>query len=342
MSNVIKKVFNTDKAEAEGSKVADAPQEAGHKGEGFLHDAKDRLQGFAGHGHHNAQNAASGVAGSAGAGGAPSVPSANVDVTNPVNDASVQGGVEAPRSWSTQLPQSQSVADTTGATSAGRNNLTQTTSTGSGVNVAAGNVDQDVQHLAPVTRHVHHRHEIEELLREREHHIHQHHIQHHVQPVVDSEHLAEQIHSRVVPQTTVREVHANTDKDAALMRAVAGNPKDTFTQAAIDRSVIDKGETVREIVHHHIHNIVQPIIEKETHEYHRIRTTIPTTHITHEAPIVHESTAHQPIRKEDFLKGGGVLTSTTRSIEEAGLLNLGNNQRTVEGETYTGGLPLSQ
>lgn len=348
MSNVIKKVFNTDKAEAEGSKVTDAPEQAGHKGEGFLSDAKDRLQGIVGHGHghQNASNAASGVTGStgaaaAGAGGAPSVPSANVDVTNPVNDAS-NAGVEAPRGWSTQIPQSQSAADTTGATSTGRNNLTQTTSVSSGVNVAAGNVDQDVQHLAPVTRHVHHRHEIEELLREREHHIHQHHIQHHVQPVIDTEHLAEQIHARVVPQTTVREVHANTDKDAALMRAVAGNPKDTFTQAAIDRSVIDKGETVREIVHHHIHNIVQPIIEKETHEYHRIRTTIPTTHITHEAPIVHESTAHQPIRKEDFLKGGGVLTSTTRSIEEAGLLNLGSNQRTVEGETYTGGLPLSQ
>lgn len=57
---------------------------------------------------------------------------------------------------------------------------------------------------------------------------------------------------------------------------------------------------------------------------------------------MHESTAHQPIRKEDFLKGGGVLTSTTRTIEEAGLLNLGNNQRTVEGETYTGGMPLGQ
>merc|ERR1712183_718827 len=117
--------------------------------------------------------------------------------------------------------------------------------------------------------------------------------------------------------TTIREVHANTDKDAALMRAVAGNPKDTFTQAATDRSVIDKGETVREIVHHHIHNIVQPIIERETHEYH-------------------------PIRTDDFVKGGGVLTSTTRSIEDAGLLNLGSHQRTVEGEPYYGGAPFAQ
>ena len=118
------------------------------------------------------------------------------------------------------------------------------------------------------------------------------------------------------------------------MRNVAGNFKDTFTQSPIERSIVDKGEAVREIVHHHIHNVVQPVIQRDTHEYHRIRTTIPTTHITHEAPIVHESTAHQPIRKEDFIKGGGVLTSSIRSIDEAGVLNLGTHQRTVEGEPY--------
>ena len=57
---------------------------------------------------------------------------------------------------------------------------------------------------------------------------------------------------------------------------------------------------------------------------------------------MHESTAHQPIRKDDFVKGGGVLTSTTRSIEDAGLLNLGSHQRTVEGEPYNGGAPFAQ
>ncbi|KAL4401900.1 hypothetical protein ACI68E_001551 [Malassezia pachydermatis] len=342
MSNVIRKVFNTDKNEATT----------------FSNEASNNASGTLNNTSNNATHNATGVTGTSGPTGTNGTGSTS-DYT-PLSAWSVQNGGQtsvgasstasaaaqaaaaadsthaAPSSQQSTVPQSQSID------SANRTGLTQTTSVNSGVNVAAGNVDQDVQHLAPVTRHIHHRHEVEELIREREHHIHQHHIQHHVQPVLDSEHLAEQIHSRVVPVTTVREVHANTDKDAALMRAVAGNPKDTFTQAAIDRSVIDKGETVREIVHHHIHNIVQPIIEKETHEYHRIRTTIPTTHITHEAPIVHESTAHQPIRKEDFLKGGGVLTSTTRTIEEAGLLNLGNNQRTVEGETYTGGMPLGQ
>lgn len=374
MSNVIKKVFNTDKAENEASKVAseagnttnegksglggfaqkgqdavsgfggkgqDAATGATGKGESVLGDAKDKVTGIVpGLGNHQQAHPEGAHTTSAGA------TSTGAAATHALNNQSA----------STGLTGSNAPSSATGATGAAgvtgvhpsesaygnrSSNLTQTSSVNSGVNVAAGNVDQDVQHLAPVTKHIAHRHEIEELHREREHHIHQHHIQHHVQPVLDAEHLAEQLHSRVVPATTIREVHANTDKDAALLRSVAGNPKDSFTQAATDRSIIDKGEAVREIVHHHIHNIVQPIIEKETHEYHRIRTTIPTTHITHEAPIVHESTAHQPIRKEDFVKGGGVLTSNTRSIDEAGLLNLGSHQRSVEGETYTGGAPWS-
>merc|ERR1712137_1202659 len=77
-------------------------------------------------------------------------------------------------------------------------NLTSATSTNSGVNVAAGNVDQDVQHLAPVVHQTHYRHEIVELFRHREHHI-----QHHVQPVLDVEHATEQLHARIAPETTV-------------------------------------------------------------------------------------------------------------------------------------------
>jgi len=369
MSNVIKKVFNTEKNEAEklGQNAEQgAEQNVRQTGENAVEHAKEGKFphfGFGHHGHHGAPAAGAASGAEAASGAAPASAGAaqgpNFDAARDVASNNVPQFGQASQGSTTTSQAAQAAAQaqnnktaftsapsatvvpTSESTDYSRaGNLTSATSTNSGVNVAAGNVDQDVQHLAPVVHQHHYRHEIEELLREREHHIHQHHIQHHVQPVLESEYLTEQIHSRVVPATTIREVHANTDKDAALMRAVAGTPKDTFSQAVTDRSVVDKGETVREIVHHHIHNIVQPIIEKDIHEYHRIRTTIPTTHITHEAPIVHESTAHQPIRKEDFVKGGGILSSNTRSIEEMGVLNLGTHQRSVEGENYTGGAPL--
>lgn len=380
MSNVIKKVFNTDKAEGEAGKAGEnatqnvsqkgeqgsnllqrGEQEAKNiegKGDNVLGEGREKLGGmFGGHGQ-NAQGAAqqashqgpwsvnnpqaahqTGSVGNTSTGAAANQALHHQGASTGLTGPDSKTGLTAGAPHSHHVVAASGVHPSESAYGNRSSNLTQTSSVNSGVNVAAGNVDQDVQHLAPVTHETLHRQEIEELHREREHHIHQHHIQHHVQPVLDSIQLAEQMHTRVVPATTIREVHANTDKDAALLRSVAGAPKDTYTQAPIERSVIDKGETVREIVHHHIHNIVQPIIEKDVYEYHRIRTTVPTTQITHEAPIVHESTAHQPIRKEDFVKGGGVLTSETRSVEDAGLLNLGSHQRSVEGETYTGGAP---
>ena len=194
-----------------------------------------------------------------------------------------------------------------------------------------GDVDQDVQHLAPVTHRVHERHEIEEVERQKDVDRHVHHVQHHTQPVLDSEHGSEQQHQKVAPVTEVREKHASTDKDAALLASVAGNHTDTYAEGALHRQVVDKGEKVRENVHHHIHNVVQPIIEKDTHEYHRIQTTIPTHVVSHEAPIVHESTHHKPVTKDEFLSGGGDLKNGVRSINEANLLNTGKCEREVDG-----------
>ncbi|PKI84151.1 hypothetical protein MVES_002121 [Malassezia vespertilionis] len=339
MSNVIKKVFNSEKNEPE-SELKNVSKDGSGKGENMLDDAKEKVSNLFGNNHQDhqaAKNSASGVAGGNASQSTGAAGNSGFAGSTPQAWSAQQGG----QTGNLGSGNSASAVQPSESYGANRTNLTQTSSVNSGVNVAAGNVDQDVQHLAPVTHSTRHRQEIEELHREREHVIHQHHIQHHVQPVLEADYLAEQLHSRVVPMTTIREVHANTDKDAALMRSVAGNPRDTYTEAPIERSIVDKGETVREIVHHHIHNIVQPIIEKDVYEFHRIRTTIPITEITHEAPIVHESTAHQPIRKEDFVKGGGVLTSSTRTVDDAGLLNLTQGQRTVEGESYTGGLPLN-
>ncbi|PWZ00070.1 hypothetical protein BCV70DRAFT_223338 [Testicularia cyperi] len=199
------------------------------------------------------------------------------------------------------------------------------------LDLTKGDVDQDVQHLAHVTRHTHQRHEVEEVTREKEHHRHIHHVQHHTQPVLETEHAAEKVHAKVHPVTKVHETHASTDKDAALLTSVAGTHKDSYAEAPLHRQVVDKGELVKEHIHHHIHNVVQPIVEKDTHEYHRIQTVIPTHVVTHEAPIVHESTHHKPVSKADFLSNGGKLGNTITSVHEANLLNTGKCDRKVDG-----------
>lgn len=199
------------------------------------------------------------------------------------------------------------------------------------LDLSKGDVVQDVKHLAHVTKHTHQRHETEEVTREKEHHRHIHHVQHHVQPIHETEHAAEVSHQKVHPVTHIEEKHASTDKDAALLANVAGTHKDEKMTAPLQRTVVDKGERVTEHIHHHIHNVVQPVLHKDTHEHHRIHTVIPSTITTHEAPIIHESTMHKPIAKSEYLKTGGILGATHRSVADVNLLHTGTCDRKVSG-----------
>ncbi|KAG6811098.1 hypothetical protein H0H92_008986 [Tricholoma furcatifolium] len=123
-------------------------------------------------------------------------------------------------------------------------------------------------------------------------------------------------------------------------------PRNTLEHADPEHVSIDKGETVNERQHHHVHHIVQPVIHKErltqlsaspAIEPHRIHTTIPIHHVTHEAPVVHRSQAHEPILMEEFLaKGGGVSGMRREQIGETVLLS-GECTREVQGGDALGG-----
>ncbi|KAH9809655.1 hypothetical protein DFH28DRAFT_933569 [Melampsora americana] len=159
--------------------------------------------------------------------------------------------------------------------------------------------------VAPVTHNLIKHQETEEVLRAREHDRHIHH------PVKDLEIRDEVHHNSVAPTTIINENLSSTAEDAAAYESIGTQFKDRVEHAQSKREVIDLGETVQVREHHHVHNVIQPVIEKETHDRHRIHTTLPVHQITHEAPIIHNSINHEPLKMEDFLKNGGSLTSTT-------------------------------
>lgn len=113
-----------------------------------------------------------------------------------------------------------------------------------------------------------------------------------------------------------------------------------------ERHVIDNGETVREDVQHHVHHVVQPVIERESKHFqnvtatithkllaidrHRIHTVIPTHHVTHEAPIVHQSHHHEPMTMEQFTKLGHANEGLSHSDVTKTLLNQGECTREVD------------
>ncbi|BGP54334.1 hypothetical protein JCM8202v2_001911 [Rhodotorula sphaerocarpa] len=197
----------------------------------------------------------------------------------------------------------------------------------------------DHQHLAPVTHEHHHVHEIEEVERKREVDRHIHHVQHHIQPVLDEHHAEEVVEEKVIPKTEIKESHAATEEDKSQFLSL-NTVKDEVEEAPRERVIIDKGETVvSENVHHVVHHVV---IERDTHEHHRIHTKIPIHQTVVEAPIVHASVQHEPLSVKDFVAGGGDLKSTLKHDPEV-LLNHGQCERTVDGpaETITEQLGLT-
>ncbi|GAA5887532.1 hypothetical protein JCM5296_002608 [Sporobolomyces johnsonii] len=169
----------------------------------------------------------------------------------------------------------------------------------------------DHKHLAPVTHEMRQYHEVEEVERQREVDRHVHHVQHHLQPVLDTQHAAEVHHEKVHPETRIRERHVATDEDKAMFAGLK-TVDDSVVEAPAEKVILDKGEKVVEKISHHVHHIVQPVIERDTHEHHRIHTVIPVKQTTHEAPIVHASVQHEPMSLKDFIAGGGDLKSTLK------------------------------
>ncbi|BGP22472.1 hypothetical protein JCM10295v2_001351 [Rhodotorula toruloides] len=132
----------------------------------------------------------------------------------------------------------------------------------------ARTAEHDHKYLQPVVHERRHIHQVEEIERHRVIDRHVHHVQHHVQPLVDERHL-EVVHSyREVPVTHVEESHANTAEEKALLARLNAQSVSTYTIVPHERVTVDKGETqVVENVIHHVHTIVQPVWQRDLHDY---------------------------------------------------------------------------
>ncbi|GAA5930185.1 hypothetical protein JCM1841_000487 [Sporobolomyces salmonicolor] len=170
----------------------------------------------------------------------------------------------------------------------------------------AKNAEHDHKYLEPVVHERRHIHTIEELERHRSVERHVHHVQHHVQPILDELH-AEEVHLfRETPVTHIEEKHASTHEDRALLARLNVGPG-TTTVIPHERVVVDKGETMvtEHIIHHvrppplflhsqqltfskltllfpgfvtvyQVHHIVMPVWQRDLHEYFRLNPANPS------------------------------------------------------------------
>lgn len=146
--------------------------------------------------------------------------------------------------------------------------------------------------------------------------VHQDHYHATVQPLQHQEVLPEKHHAKVMP-TEHREFHHDNEAEIKeRLAAEAAQFKDTSTthQTQHSQSV---GPTVEgEHVHHHVHEMVQPVVQKETIKPEVIHTTVPI-HETHHAAAQHHDASVLPTKTlEEFERGGGNLRGNQRDRNE--------------------------
>lgn len=147
---------------------------------------------------------------------------------------------------------------------------------------------------------------------------HQDHYQTKVQPIKDREVLPEQHHH--VKESSEKEVFHHGDHQKAEDRledeAEELGVNENTRQVAKTHTTQAKGETIEaEHIHHHIHENIQPVVEKETIEPHIVHKTKAIHEVHHDEPKHHEATQLPPVTMDEFQKQNGRLDGTGERTE---------------------------
>lgn len=158
-----------------------------------------------------------------------------------------------------------------------------------------------------------HRHERLVTAVDRE--VHQTHYHTSVQPIHHREVLPEIHHHNVLPVEQRKFKHGKDHEVAARLREEEARYKDQKVISETTESQESIPIHTGEHIHHHVREIIQPIIHKETIEPHVIHTII-KIHEHHEnAARFHETSSLPAISLADFKAQGGVLTGRDSRVD---------------------------
>jgi len=139
-----------------------------------------------------------------------------------------------------------------------------------------------------------------------------HHYQSRVQPVTDSR---VQDTKHVNQSLDTEHVHHDIPKAAheeARLRSKELGMENKQNVGSTERSTVDGQTNVQGFANHHIHETIQPVVERETVQPTAIHTTRNVhEHIT-DGPVLHDQTIEKPISVDEFKSRihGGTKTAT--------------------------------
>lgn len=150
------------------------------------------------------------------------------------------------------------------------------------------------------------RHEEAQTAIDRE--VHQDHYHTSVQPVADREVLPEKHSHNVVPVEHREHKHGNDDAVQARLQQEAAQFSDTRVAGETKHSHSVAPVVAGEHVHHHVHETIQPVVQKETIQPSVVHTTVPIHEVHHNEAKHHAASALPAVSMADFKKQGGVLS----------------------------------
>ncbi|KAL7273535.1 hypothetical protein RUND412_003600 [Rhizina undulata] len=138
--------------------------------------------------------------------------------------------------------------------------------------------------------------------------IHQDHFQTRIQPIHDKEVLAEEHRHNVLP-VEHREVRHGMDKEiTSKLESERQKFHDTREVLPTQHTVSEFTATIQgEHAHHHVHENVQPVIEREIIQPSVVHTTVPIHERIEKAPTFHPATVQPKMTLEEYRRAGGTL-----------------------------------
>ncbi|KAI4131578.1 MAG: hypothetical protein LQ347_002915 [Umbilicaria vellea] len=151
-----------------------------------------------------------------------------------------------------------------------------------------------------------HRHEEATTAIDRE--IHQDHYHTSVQPIKDREVLPEKHIHQMAAVEEREQYHGDDAAIKARLEQERLQFQNTRTEGGVRESHSVAPTIAGEHVHHHVHETIQPVIQKETIQPSVVHTTIPVHEVHHNEAKHHAATALPAVSMADFKKQGGSLT----------------------------------
>ncbi|KAL9581488.1 MAG: hypothetical protein Q9212_003872 [Teloschistes hypoglaucus] len=151
-----------------------------------------------------------------------------------------------------------------------------------------------------------HRHEETTTAIDRE--VHQDHFHTSVQPVLDRQVLPEQHQHNIVPVEHKEHHHGDSAAVQARLEQERAQFQNTRTHGGTKESHSVAPTIAGEHVHHHVHETIQPVVQKETIQPSVVHTTVPVHEVHHNEAKHHSSSALPAVSMADFKKQGGSLS----------------------------------